>query len=236
MALKCLLCGGEVEKSLINHLRIKHNKMTQEQYLKKYPEAEVHSEEHLKYLRDLSKRIDEKNSKKRGRKPVNFNDDTDKQVAQFLEEEYNSKPYDFDNFKKEFYAADVPKVVVKEKVIEKQSYKNSRLNTEMDKLQILAYLDMVFPKNTVENNFRAEKISICGSIMEYVMLTDIAIPSLKLDFEFPNAYWHNHQDHLYNRSKVLGGDGWKIVNVMTTNPSVSDVIEALEKQGIMRKS
>ena len=151
-----------------------------------------------------------------------------------MKEEIDSKAYDFDAFQKEFYT-EAKKEILVEKVIEKHTYKNSRLNTEMDKLQILEYLDVAFPKNIVENNFLAEKKSMCGSIMEYVLLTDIAIPSLKIDFEFPNTYWHNLTDHLYNRSIVLVDDSWKIVNIMTANPTVLDVIEALEKQGIMHR-
>lgn len=233
MPVKCLICEGEVEKSLVNHLRIKH-KMTTVKYLETYPDAEMHSAGHLQYLRDLSKRIDEKNSKKRGKKPKNFTGEIDISVANFLKEEIDSKAYDFDAFQKEFYT-EAKKEILVEKVIEKHTYKNSRLNTEMDKLQILEYLDVAFPKNIVENNFLAEKKSMCGSIMEYVLLTDIAIPSLKIDFEFPNTYWHNLTDHLYNRSIVLVDDSWKIVNIMTANPTVLDVIEALEKQGIMHR-
>jgi len=233
MPVKCLICEGEVEKSLVNHLRIKH-KMTTGKYLETYPDAEMHTEEHLRYLRDLSKRIDEKNSKKRGKKPKNFTGEIDTAVANFLKEEIDSKTYDFDTFQKEFYT-ETKKEILVEKVVEKNTPKNSRLNTEMDKIQILTYLDAAFPRHVVENNFQAEKKSMCGSIMEYVILTDIAIPSLKIDFEFPNAYWHNLTDHLYNRLRVLGDDDWKILNIMTDNPTVLDVIEALEKQRIMHK-
>lgn len=232
MPVKCLLCDKELNKSLICHVRIIHG-ITPKEYLKKFPSASLHSDEYAEQLKNLAHTIDWTNKKKRGKRKK-YDGDTDKQVSDFLKEEYSSNYSDFEEFKKDFFHTEEKKPKKEEHVI-KQPYKNSRMNTEIDKVQILTFLDGAFPKHIIENNFSIEKKSPCGNIMEYVILTDIAIPTLKLDFEFPNTYWHNQGDHLYNRFQLLIADDWKIITISSKNPTIADVIEELNKKGITIK-
>lgn len=97
--------------------------------------------------------------------------------------------------------------------------------TPKDKVDILRYLNEVFPG--IQNNYLITKLRIDGNF-EYELITDIADPRRKLDFEFPNAFWHNQDAyHVSSRDDKLKRDGWKIYTINSRIPKIADVRKAL---------
>jgi len=89
------------------------------------------------------------------------------------------------------------------------------------KLEILKFLKRIYP--TIENNFMIEKFHPDGR-MEYQAITDIGDPVSKTDFEFPNVIWHNEQRRFdLQRNIRLKNDGWRVITIESTAPTVDDV-------------
>lgn len=63
------------------------------------------------------------------------------------------------------------------------------------------------------------------------IVTDIADPRLKIDFEFPNAFWHNNQPLISKsvRERVLEEKGWTIYYINEKNPQPEHIDELLSK-------
>ena len=64
------------------------------------------------------------------------------------------------------------------------------------------------------------------------VLLDIAIPSLKIDFEYDGSYWHQDQDHDAERDDKIKKAGWKIYrfrDIIPTEEEIKNII--LENKG-----
>lgn len=103
-------------------------------------------------------------------------------------------------------------------------YKDPRNITTPEKVAIMSYLMSVF--SYVENNYFIEKWTL-NKFLAYRYVTDISIPSLQIDIEFPNAFWHNSDVPSSVRDNVLKKDGWTIIKIMSVNPCVDDVQKEL---------
>lgn len=225
MPVKCMICGKEFEKSVAgSHLTVKHQ-ITAEEYKKWFPDAELYTKEHAEYLAGVSKRAESANVERIKRLKERKAKPKDERKEELIIDKSPTilEPYKVPNF--EF----IENYEKEEKPV---LYKNSRENTQVDKLQILSYLDNIFPGCAVENNFVAEKRSVYGDMI-YRIQTDISIPALKIDFEFPNSYWRCVGDNFYRRDIVLPDDGWTVIIITSKNPTVGDVVEALEKNEII---
>jgi len=94
------------------------------------------------------------------------------------------------------------------------------------KLKVLDMLKMYFAN--VEENFVAVlKNSVTGLIYrEYI--TDFADPILRIDFEFPDTYWHNgegYPDAL--RDKNMADYGWRVIRIRSNSPTIKDIENAV---------
>lgn len=86
------------------------------------------------------------------------------------------------------------------------------------KHQILDFLKETFP-NTQENYLISKK-SLTGHL-RYEYITDFADSVLKIDFEFPDTFWHNRDNYQdLKRNLRLEDDGWKVVVVRGHNPTI----------------
>ena len=94
------------------------------------------------------------------------------------------------------------------------------------KQEIIEYLRGIFPN--VQENYFIQKVSLSGHL-EYEFITDFADPLLKVDFEFPNTFWHNKNRYVnVNRNKILRSDGWKVVEIQSNYPSLKMLEEAVK--------
>lgn len=90
-----------------------------------------------------------------------------------------------------------------------------------DKLQLLKFLRKKYP--FIQNNYSIKKFLMTGHL-EYEFITDMADPINKVDFEFPNAFWHNRMAYEDpRRNEKLRQDGWKVVIVNSRAPRIADV-------------
>lgn len=93
-----------------------------------------------------------------------------------------------------------------------------------DKLKILSFLLSIYPD--IQNSYFIEKYSI-GKTLEYRLVTDICSPHSRVDFEFPNTFWHNQDMPKITRDEKLRRDGWKIITIKGPKPSIDDIKKVL---------
>jgi very-short-patch-repair endonuclease len=70
--------------------------------------------------------------------------------------------------------------------------------------------------------------SINGRLF-FEFISDIADPVLKVNVEFPQAFWHNrgaYEDPL--RDIKLEEYGWKVIRINSKSPSLKDIEEAIK--------
>lgn len=96
-----------------------------------------------------------------------------------------------------------------------------------DKIDIISYLKLSFPN--VKNNYMFIKKNQSGN-PEYQFITDIADPTAKIVFDFPNAFWHNDQliVSITIRNQILKMYGWKIIEIGSPMPKVTHVESKLK--------
>lgn len=97
--------------------------------------------------------------------------------------------------------------------------------TNKVKLSFLKELYKKFPN--IKENYTIEKHSLSGQI-EYIYITDIADPILRIEFSFPKAAWHNNDmKQKILRQRNLEADGWRCVVIESVNPNMDELIAAL---------
>jgi len=111
------------------------------------------------------------------------------------------------------------------------TYPNPNNIIHKDKIKFLNFLLMYFG-NDVKNSYFVNKMTKNGSIEER-LVTDIAIVSLKINFEFPGTFWHNMDIPKVNRDFKLKTMGWKIIDIPGPKPSLSDFKEILKKNNLI---
>lgn len=147
-----------------------------------------------------------------------------------------------DFFKKDDDLDTIPKIEnilgenFEEKLKEFSNYKQPRKficnvgNTPKSKVDIINFLMIYFDE--IENNFFVEKYTLSGHL-DYRFVTDIVDLKTKINFEFPNAFWHNRDVAKAHRDLKLKSNGWTIIDILSKSPTVSDVEEELKKRHLI---
>ena len=205
----CQLCGKGVKQLGSFHLTKLHN-MTLTEYRDKYPDHPLAARKGIPIPRkEVIEDPGGLSTTPKGEPIIETMDEiTDEEIQTHIEE--------------------LKKITIENGQIQSVKINSSTGNEIPGKDKIVSYLKSVFYE-VVSNHF-IEKINIYSGILEYRFVTDISIPSRKIDFEFPNAFWHNNdQLNIVNRNRYLQADGWTIVIIPGKNPSVVDVEAAVKK-------
>lgn len=226
---KCEICGQEL-KILSGH-HLKKHKISYNEYVKKY----FGSLENKKRI--LNSKNEKENNITNDVSILNLNEFPDEKIIPDFKIE-NNDDINIDNLKvkvEEIFgntngleSIDDPFISKISNVIKRKNvvYVDPRNLTSPDKIELITYLMNIF--SNIENNYFIEKITLTGFLV-YRYVTDIANPTLKIDFEFPNAFWHNQDVPKIVRDPILKRDGWKIINVMSSRPSIEDLEIELKK-------
>jgi hypothetical protein len=99
-----------------------------------------------------------------------------------------------------------------------------------DKADIINFLMQHF--DNIKYNYFVEKLSISGHL-DYRLVTDIVDVERKINFEFPDAFWHNKDVQKNYRDMRLKADGWMIVDIYSKAPTVDDVEKELKKRNLI---
>lgn len=114
----------------------------------------------------------------------------------------------------------------------KSKYADPSNSIHEEKLRILDFLIEKFPD--VQNNYRYEGRTK-SDIIEFIIMTDIAIPSKMVDFEFPKSFWHNidycRPDGV--RNPIMKQNGWNLIIIDSLHPSVEEVESELKKLNLI---
>jgi hypothetical protein len=94
-----------------------------------------------------------------------------------------------------------------------------------DKIKFLNFLLTYFPD--VKNSYFIDKCN--NGITEERLVTDISIPSLRINIEFPNTFWHNIDIPKSSRDYKLKLLGWKVLDIPGTKPSMEEFKDILKK-------
>jgi len=216
----CQICEKSYHFITSNHLRKQHDISTKE-YREMYPEVPMAKKDYYKTLKDkkgTKKHTEEKIIFEHGIEELNLNEPfKEKIIFEPRIEELNlNEPFIDDNksFKEN-------KSIV-ELANKKVSVPERSFDPMDDKIRIIAYLRISFPK--IRDNYMFKKKRSDGSI-ECQFITDMADPSCKTVFDFPNAFWHNEQmcvsPHI--RNQMLKSYGWNVIIINSPMPKVSHV-------------
>lgn len=221
---KCLICNKEFD-NLVNapHIFGKH-KLTLKEYKEMFPEAILVTPEYA----ELRKKA---YGEGKGKGCTPFSGKPSKIKTKNLDINLDTKK--IDNVE-EILDLDIENDEIKTineeiKIIEVEVPKDKRerpLNHHLvSKQYIIEYLQKKFKGEKILSNQYIEKMTPNG-YMIYRVISDITIPSLKLNFEFPKAFWHNKDIEKTVRDNILKNDDWVIIDVDGLAPT----IEALEKE------
>ena len=61
-------------------------------------------------------------------------------------------------------------------------------------------------------------------------MSDLADPVRKIDFEFPDAFWHNPGFYYHNAVRIdrLTEAGWKVIKISGVDPDKDDLLKAIK--------
>lgn len=99
--------------------------------------------------------------------------------------------------------------------------------TQTNKEKVLEYLSYYF--SNVQKDYLIRIQTIDGKVI-FESISDFADPVLKLDFEFPRAFWHNQG--MYddpNRDQKLKEGGWEVIRFKTNAPTFDIIKKRVEK-------
>jgi len=208
----CQICKEAFTVITATHLKKRHN-MSVNEYKEKY-----NSPVTSKFFGEMrmKKRVKRTNSNIKENES-NIDNDLSKEI-------FESTGNMFQQLKDKIKGIDFSDKI--NNIIEKKkSFIGNINNIPYDKLDLLNFLILEFDE--IYNNYWVEKI--IHRELVYRLITDIACPSLKIDFEFPNAFWHNYDQPKIVRDRILKEDGWRIVNINQTNPKIIHLEEELSK-------
>jgi len=211
--------------SIITQTHLKLHNITLSEYKLKYPNAPTRSDESIVRSKQIRNNIFEKEDTDiitdEDQKNIEIILDNMKDRASTILKQIEKSP--------KLNNLDYPKIEELNdfKIVE---FDNPGGYIHQDKVDILSFLLSKF--QDVKNNFFVEKVLINGA-MEYRYVTDIVLYNRKINIEFPNSFWHNFDVAKASRDSHLTRDGWKIINVNSTNHKVSDVIEELKKHNLI---
>jgi len=203
----CQICNKGFHFITANHLNL-HGIVVQE-YHERYPDAPLFR----KGFYDKPRHV-----KKNKFKPV-----------EPIIEELSDKDMSDKDINENFDDDDVINELSKFKL--KTSSGPKRTDPMEDKLDIIGYLKIKF--QGIKNNYTIIK-TLPGGNLEYQFVSDMADPTGKIVFEFPQAFWHNSQigvaDHFKQRK--LRENGWRVIVINATMPRIKDVSDELDRREI----
>jgi len=216
----CQICQRSFKWITPSHLS-KHN-TTVEQYKEQFPNAALASSEaraRMKYTKSsLFKPEQDEPLFLKDEEPDEQKDDSEDSISL---EELDSQPC-FTQIEE----LNIPEIRVS--MDEEEEEKEEDPHIPRGKRDILRYLKMIFPN--LQNNFFIDKCDKQGRLL-YQIVTDMADPVEKIDFEFPNAFWHNPgwPDSLSTREFKLKEDGWRIWTFNSVSPSFEEIQKHIEE-------
>lgn len=99
--------------------------------------------------------------------------------------------------------------------------------TPRDKLSLLKFLRTKYP--FIQNNYMIRKFTLTN-FLEFEFVTDMADPINKIDFEFPNAFWHNRMPFEDPQRNIkLRREGWKVITIDSRVPKTKHLEELISK-------
>jgi hypothetical protein len=202
------------------HFKKQHN-TTIKDYKEKFPDSKIETEEYSK-VREINK---QKASEKLAQRWKQIKETGGNAINVAKVKPTNQKTNEFES--KVSILAEESTVLC--------TYKNSRKNTLDEKLYILSYLDSIFKNHPVENNYTIRKVGPTNMV-EYNYISDISIPSLFINIEFPNSFWHNSDKYVLSeniRNQTLKENGWTVINIYEATPSIDDLQEELKKLNLL---
>jgi len=212
-AIYCRICGRQAKIITPGHL--KSHSITMADYRKKFPEAPLVCGNTTKKLTQTA--IDQANKTKKLKEQSLLNEIQKSPTIENLPK----KSIEEENIVKK-----IDNLLISNIVNNESTFKN--------KAEIINYLEYHFGSGKVHNNYYVEKY-IVQQLLEYKIITDIAIPSLKIDFEFPKSFWHNYDVRRPKdlRDSVLRRDGWTVIDINSVNPNCEDlrgILDTLPKK------
>jgi hypothetical protein len=235
--IECAVCGEKFPIITPSHLMRKHN-MSLSIYKEKFPDAPISSAQYKARQKFLKGNLFVKEKQDPIIDEVDLNKLTlesemkvdteieDIKISSSIQERKLFK--DIIDKKKEEGELVVTQIEIKKSVPQRQAERQ----IPADKLRIIEFLKTVFPASSVVNNFMIEKFYHEG-LLQYQFITDIAIPSKKIDIEFTKSFWHNfHVPDVYRNHK-LERDGWTIIEIQELSPSVDEVKSYLKHRRLI---
>jgi hypothetical protein len=229
---KCEICGQQMSRMSGNHLK-KHN-LTYKEYIKKFFGTQKNKEKVLAERNKVPEIFDDNipllnlsdlpNQKEIPDFKVE-NDDINVEDLKVKVEEIFGNVNGIENINDPFISK-ISDVIRRKNVV----YVDPRNLTSPDKAELITYLMNIF--SDIQNNFFIEKVTL-GGFLVYRYVTDICNPTLKIDFEFPNAFWHNEDVPRIVKDPILKRDGWKIINVLSSKPCIEDLEIELKKMKLI---
>jgi len=213
----CQECGKEIQIITGSHLR-KHG-MTKKDYTIKYPNAPLSGQRfHLtmKHYKAKSLTTEEKKYEDPSQEVDEVLDGESAPTIEEIKELIKDQDFS-DLVESQSRIPPVPEVLV-----------DPLGQTPKDKLQLISFIRKRFP--FAQNNYMIKKFNTHTTFLDYEIITDIADPISKVDFEFPNAFWHNRMPlEDVHRNLKLTRDGWKVLTITDRAPRVEHVKELMSK-------
>jgi len=213
----CQECG--IGFGLINatHLKKEHN-MTVESYKDKYPGLPISSKALCVKHRKQPEGIFDKITEIINEVPIESCEEFNMDKIPKIQKETNIQ---------EDFLSEIKTFARKHTL---QEYPNPNNSIHKKKLLILNFLLNFF--QDTKDSYYIEKISLSG-MLEYRLISDISIPSRKINLEFPNTFWHNMDIPKFNRDTKLKNDGWTIINILEENATPNIVEKELRKNNLI---
>lgn len=229
----CQECGKTFKQLTVQHLKL--HQLTTPEYKIKYPDFPISSEsfkakQKFKNVDVFEKPVEVDNPIEPQPVITKPLEDIKPQIKEEIKIE-ETKEFDLDKIpvvSKEF-ASEVSNFIEEVKSfteVHNVKFPDPKNIIHKEKIKILNFLLFYF--NDLRNSFFIEKINRQG-MLESRLVTDICIPSRKIDIEFPNAFWHNRDVPKHNRDTTLKESGWIIIDINESRPTITDVKNALKK-------
>jgi len=229
--IECVICHEKFPIITPSHLKKKHS-MSLAEYKEKFPDAPITSSQYKARQKFLKGNLFVKEKQD----PIIDEVDLTKLTLESetkVDAEIENIKMNTDIHKRKLFKDTTDKKKETELVVTQIEIKKSliqpqkRQEVPANKLKIIEFLKTIFPPSSVINNFMIEKFHHEG-LLQYQFITDIAIPSKKIDIEFTKSFWHNFQVPDAYRNHRLERDGWTIIEIQELSPSV-DIVKAYLK-------
>lgn len=214
----CRICNKKFKIITNSHLKKIHN-MNIEEYRNKFPDAELVAKNTS--IRRKNNLLEYHENKNKEKKTEEVKENTKEEV-------------------KEINLDKVP--VIDEQLSEKITQKLKELDLIINrnkkepiknldtKEEILNYLQTIF-KDAKSNQFI--RITTITNFTAYKFVSDIIIPSKKINLEFINVIWHNKDFEREYRNRILKENGWTIIEFEEKKPTIDNVKMKLKKLNII---